>query len=172
MTQPNYVPLPAADLVRTAERLPPQRGWVQNRPGDVLDSMPSSRPHFGTAGPDQGYGLKLARRLAPKLELAGEHLDDVIAGGHAVAERRAALNGRAPIIFDYELAFTLWGYLGNAPADLAEFRRPLFAEASHDYWAVRRIADLVPDATLRMTPTEVRNRLRDWRTLVNAAATA
>jgi hypothetical protein len=62
----------------------------------------------------------------------------------------------------------LFGFLGDAPADLVEWRRPLFQAAAHDYPAQRRISDLVPEATLRLPPAEVRERLSTWRSLVMA----
>ena len=66
--------------------------------------------------------------------------------------RRAARFGRAPVIHDLTLAFTLWGFLGGAPADLVAAREPLFRAASHHYQVQRTIADCVPESTLRLTP--------------------
>ncbi len=83
----------------------------------------------------------------------------------AVALRRAALFGRAPVIYDLEMAFTLWGFLGDPPADLVEYRKSLFQAASHDYWAQRPIADAVAESTLRLTPVQVREQMSDWRSL-------
>jgi hypothetical protein len=120
-------------------------------------------------GPDQGYALRLARRFEERVELeAGEHVGDVIAGAVSLALRRAALFGRAPVITDIELTLTLFGYLGDAPADLVEFRRALFQGASHDYWERRELAHLVPDATLKLKPADVRSRLAGWRDLIGA----
>ena len=84
----------------------------------------------------------------------------------AVALARASLFGRAPVIHDLDLAFTLWGYLGGAPTELVTFRTPLFSGASHHYWDQRQIVDKVPESTLRMTPAEVRQKLTDWRSLL------
>jgi hypothetical protein len=81
---------------------------------------------------------------------------------------RASLFGRAPVIHDLDLAFTLWGYLGDAPPELVAYRAPLFSGASHHYWDQRHIVDKVPEATLRMTPAQVRPKLSDWRSLLNA----
>ena len=52
------------------------------------------------------------------------------------------------------------------PADLVAFRRPLFQAAAHHYWDQREIADLVPEATLRMAPADVQGRLAEWRSLL------
>ncbi len=109
----------------------------------------------------------LVRRFEDRLQLApGEHAHDVEAGCVGVALARASLFGRAPVIHDLELAFTVWGYLGDAPPELVTYRRPLFAGASHHYWDQRKIVDRVPEATLRMTPAQVRQRLSDWRSLL------
>jgi hypothetical protein len=121
-------------------------------------------------GPDQGYALTLARRLRDQLVLTdGESADDAIAGCLGVALRRAALFGRAPVIDDFRLAFTLFGFLdGDAPQDLVEFRRHRFAGAasSHHYAEVRELALLVPEETLRMTVSEVAARRADGRALL------
>lgn len=167
MTQPEYVPLSRSDRVRASERLPAPDGWKAERPADFTVPAPPEGPGFGRPGPDQGFALKLARRFADKLQLApGEHADDAVGGCLGVALKRASRYGRAPVIYDLEFAFTLWGFLGDAPADLIEFRRPLFAGADHHYWDKRDIADLVPDATLHLTPSAVRAQLGSWRSLI------
>ena len=89
-------------------------------------------------------------------------------GGVAVALKRAALFGRAPVLADLELAFTLFGFLGEAPEDLVEGRREIFAGAGHHYWQTRWIADRVPEATLRLTPAQVGQSLGSWRELMGA----
>jgi hypothetical protein len=171
VTQPEYVPIASAARVRPAERLPPARPWLAQRPGDLKGPLRPTGPGFGTAGPDQGYALKLAHQLAGRLQLAqGHDLDDAMAGCLGIALRRASLFGRAPVIWDLELAFTLWGYMGDAPADLVEERVRLFQGAAHDYWLQRAIADRVPETTLRLTPAQVVQRLKDWRTLLTAAS--
>lgn len=167
MAQPDYVPLSTADKVRAAERLPVPEPWRPDRPAEIRGARRPSGRRMGTPGPDQGYGLKLARRFVDKLELAsGEHVEDAVAGAVAVGLKRAALFGRAPVVYDFEMAFTLFGYLGGAPADVVAFRKPLFQAASHDYWDQRGIADLVPEETLRLTPAEVRERLASWQELL------
>lgn len=127
---------------------------------------------MGSPGPDQGYIYVLARRFKGRLQLApGEHEVDAVAGGVAVALKRASLLGRAPVLLDLTVAFTIWGFLGDAaPDELVELRRPLFAEAAnpHRYPEKRRIADLVPDTALRQTPQQVAEAHRtDWRSLLS-----
>jgi len=167
MAQPEYVPVTPADRVRPAERLPPHGGWRQDRPGEITGVYRRSGARRGTAGPDQGYGLTLARRFEARLELAtGEHAEDAMAGCLGVALRRASMYRRAPVIHDLDLAFTLWGFLGDAPEDLVDYRGPLFRSASHHYWDQRGIADKVLESTLRSTPVAVRAQLADWRSLL------
>ncbi|HUQ39561.1 MAG TPA: hypothetical protein VM030_05360 [Acidimicrobiales bacterium] len=166
MTQPDHVPVAPADRVRQLERLPAPSRWRADRPGDITGVQPVG-PGLGVPGPDQGFGLKLAHRFATKLQLvAAEHTEDAVVGCLGVGLRRAALFGRGPVIYDFELAYDLWGFLGGAPADLVEFRRPLFEAVAHDYARQRDIVDLVPEATLRLTPMEVHQRLADWKTLL------
>lgn len=167
MAAPDYVPVAAADRVRAAERLPPAAAWIAVRPGEIPGLRPPVGPMVGRPGPDQGYGLKLARRMANRLELAeGEREADAVAGCLAVGLKRAALFGRAPVIYDFELAYRLFGYLGGAPDDLVAFRRERFTEAAHDYFAQRAIADGVPEETLRLTPVQVAERLSNWQSLL------
>lgn len=168
MAAPDYVPVPLADRARQGEVLPPPRRWTATRPADLQGAQPVGHM-LGKPGPDQGYGLSLAQKFAGRLHLApGETEADAIAGSTAVALRRASMLGRAPVIYDFDLAFQLWGFLGDAPDDLVEFRKPLFAGAAHHYKHQREIADHVTEEALRLTPAEARARLGDWRTLLGA----
>jgi hypothetical protein len=167
VTQPPHVPLQDTDRVRPSAILPPPRPWYLGRPAEVDEQRPPSGPRFGSAGPDLGYGLKLARRLADRIELTpGEHQADAVAGCFACGARRAASFGRAPVIHDMEWAYGLWGYLGGAPADLVEWRVPRFRGVAEDYWAQRQIVDAVRPETLRLTPGQVRERLESWKELL------
>lgn len=167
MTQPEYVPIAGADRVRDSEQMPPPEAFYPTRPAEVRRGVQPTGPAFGRPGPNLGYGLKLARRFKDRLVLArDEAVDDVVAGCFAVGTKRASVFGRAPMIYDFELAYTLWGYLGGAPDDLVAFRKPFFQGASHHYWDQRAIADVVPEETLRLTPAQVRERLPDWRRLL------
>jgi len=167
VAQPEFVPVVPSERVRKSDRLPPAVGWKAERPADMKGWAKPPGDRFGTMGPDLGYGLKLARRFEDRIELTeGISAEDAVAGCFAVGAKRSALLGRAPVIYDFELAFTLWGFLGGAPADLIEARRPLFIACSHHYWDQRAIADAVPESTLRLTPKEVRDRLPSWRSLL------
>jgi len=169
VTQPDYVPLAPTDRVRPSARLPAARSWRAERPGELVDLAPPKGGRFGLAGPDLGYGLKLARRFVDRLQLAeGESPDDALAGAFACAAKRAASFGRAPVIHDAEWAYTLWGLLGDAPGDLVAHRLGLFRGAAHHYWDQREIVDSVSEDALALTPAQVRARLGDWRRLIAA----
>lgn len=169
MTQPEHVPLQASDRVRPSAILPPPGKWYLDRPAELTGLAPPSGPRFGSPGPDLGYGLKLAHRFEDRLQLAdGEHHKDVVAGCFACGSRRAASFGRAPVIYDMEWAYTLWGYLGGAPDDLVVWRKPMFRGAAEHYWDQRKIVDAVRAETLKLSPAQVRARLESWRDLLIA----
>ena len=70
-------------------------------------------------------------------------------------------------LLNLRIALTLFGYLSDAPDELVEKRRELFDEVHHStihYGAAREIADLVPEAALRMSPDEVAAECAaDWK---------
>jgi hypothetical protein len=71
---------------------------------------------------------------------------------------------------DLTVAFTVWGFLREAPSELVDQRRPLFAEIAspHHYPEQRRVVDMVPESTLRLTPQEAAEaHQRDWRGLLS-----
>jgi hypothetical protein len=167
VTQPSFVPVVEADQVRRAYQLHVPSIWTTSRPSELRGTRQPSGTFLGTPGPDQGFALKLARRFEDRLVLgAGERGEDAISGCTAVAMRRAAVFGRAPVIHDLTLAFTLWGFCEGAPADLVAAREPLFRSASHHYQVQRTIADCVLEPTLRLTPEQVTERLAEWRSLI------
>jgi len=175
MTQPKFSPILEGDEVRDALRSAPPDAWVPHRPSEFRRGTEAGHS-FGVAGPDQGYALYLAERFEDRLELeVGEHAEDVLAGAVAIALRRAALFGRAPIGTDVALSLELFGYLPtggdqSVPRDLIELRRALFAGVAHEYWRLDELARSVPEAALRLDPAEVagpRDHERDgWRRLL------
>ncbi len=165
-----YVPTQAEDAPRESLRLPPPKGWRAVRPGDFA---PGEKPFppghlFGAPGPDSGYALTLAERFHRRLEIvAPETEHDAMAVGAELAMRRAAMFGRAPVMADLELAFTLFGWLGGASPELREWRRLAVPGAGHDYAPRRALVDAVPAATLRLKlGEEVRAGLGNWRALL------
>ncbi|HUF33251.1 MAG TPA: hypothetical protein VMN58_08610 [Acidimicrobiales bacterium] len=167
MAAPSFILSTLAQQPREGLRLPPAGTWTADRPADLGPAQPAGRL-LGTQGPDQGFALHLARRFEGRLVLAdGEHEHDVIAGCLGVALKRAALFGRAPLIHDLTVAFTLWGFLGSASDELVALRRPMFEAVGHDYSGQRAIADAVPNETLRLPHAEVQRRATtDWQALL------
>jgi hypothetical protein len=171
MTQPRFAPVTDRAEVREAYKLPSASEWVSHRPADYKPHPHAAhRPNTGIPGPDQGYALLLADRMRDRLRLTDlEHADDVLAGAVAIGLKRAALFGRAPVSHDIELALHLFGYLEGAPEELVEARERLFAGLAHDYWQQRDLADLIPESTLGLRLSEVRDRMaadpNAWRDL-------
>jgi len=167
MTQPSFVPIVEADQVRSGYRLDVPAIWTQSRPSELRSTRPPRGRLFGTPGPDQGYALKLARQFEDRLVTEpGESIEDAIAGCTAVAMRRSAGWGRAPVVHDLTFAFTIWGFLEGAPAGLRSARAPLFRSASHHYTAQRDIAAAVTDEALVLSPQAVADRLDEWADLL------
>lgn len=171
MAAPEFVPVDRNQPVR-GYRSPPRRpeSWRSDRPGEVIDGGQPRGEGLGNQGPDQGFMLSLARRFEGKLTLTpGEHERDALAGAVGIALKRASLLGRAPVVHDLTVALTLWGFLGTAPQDLVDLRTHLFEEVAHphSYGTLRQLVDLVPEATLRLTPEQVRGlHQADWRSLI------
>ena len=170
MAAPEQVPSNLGSQPRRGLPLPPAQPWRADRPADLGPAQPRG-PQLGWPGPDQGYALRLAERFHGRLELAeGETEHDAVEGCVAVALRRASLFGRAPVIYDLTLAFTIWGFLGDAPPELVAHRQHLFQAASHHYDDQRAIAHQVPEDVLRAPHTVTLGRYpREWRALVGLA---
>ena len=156
MAAPAFVPTPVVDTARSyssPDVVP--ASWSPARPGDFAGFQPHGE-QLGYQGPDQGFALKIANGFRDRLCLQpGEQAADAIRGCFGVALRRASLFSRAPVVHDLTVAFTVWGYLdANAPADLVAARKPLFNGVGHGhhYTEARALADMVPEATLRLTP--------------------
>ncbi|MCU1346970.1 MAG: hypothetical protein JWL70_3236 [Acidimicrobiia bacterium] len=160
MAAPQHVPVPATEKARvysSPDYVPDQ--WMWDRPAD-LDGRQPSGVRLGSQGPDQGYALVLAERLRPAIVVQpGESVDDAIWGCLGVALRRASIFGRAPVIHDLTVGFTVFGFLDPAaPADLVAYRRPLFEgvrHVGHHYGESRAIVDSIPETTLRLLHGQV-----------------
>ena len=177
MAAPEYVPSSLTEQPRRGLDIPAADPWGSSddkrlgpRPGDLGPAQPRG-PELGHPGPDQGYALKLARRLEDRVKLqSGERLDDATNGAVLVAMKRASLFGRAPVIHDVELGLAVWGFLDdNPPAELVALRREMFQGIAnaHHYLEHRHVVHAVPEATLRKTPAQVREEVRTtWRDLL------
>lgn len=172
MSAPHFVPAsPIADVRSYASPPRRNRSWTSDRPGDLGGEGQPDGPRLGTPGPDQGYAYKLIGQFAGKVFTAeGERDDDVVAGVIAVAMKRSAVFGRAPVIHDLRVAFAVWGFLDDRPAtELVQLRTRMFEEISnpHHYRELRAVADAVPESTLRLTPdAAMAKHTTDWRSLL------
>ena len=175
MAAPQFVPVSPTDAprsYRSPDHVPAP--WRADRPGEVNGRQPQG-DQLGFQGPDQGYALVLADRFRDRVQLqAGESIDDAVQGALVIALRRASLFGRAPVVHDLTIAFTIWGYLDAAPpAALLALRRAAFTgvgHAAHHYAEGRALAERVPEATLRMTPDQVAAAYPSrWSELVGVA---
>jgi hypothetical protein len=160
MTQPTFVPIADADQVRSARHLHVPDSWTTDRPAELHIPTAHKGPNVGTPGPDAGFALRLAGRYEDELRLGdGETVHDSLVGCALIAARRSALVGRAPCIYDVQVALALWGFLVDAPAELQAARRAAFSSVSHDYVAQRALVDAIPEETLRLTPAEAHARI-------------
>ncbi len=173
MAAPRFAPVPPVEPVRAYES--PEfvpATWQPDRPAEIEGRQPIGE-RLGYQGPDQGYILKLASHVRNQIKVtSGEHVDDAIRGCTLIALRRASLYGRGPAMHDLTLALTIWGYFDpTAPADLVATRSSLFAGVAsvHHYAESRRIADVVPESTLRLSPEQAAAQMPGaWRTLTGA----
>jgi hypothetical protein len=160
MTQPTFVPISEADQVRPARHLHVPGTWMQTRPAELRSPTALRGRGVGTPGPDAGFALRLAHRFTGDLRLApGEDAHDVVEGCALLAARRAALFGRAPSIYDVQVALIVWGFLEDAATDVVDLRRRAFASVSHDYTAQRALVEGVPEESLRLSPDGARERV-------------
>ena len=172
MAAPEFVPQRPLETTRSyqsPDAVP--ESWNTDRPGELQHGQPSGG-FMGHQGPDQGYALRLCRQFEDRLHLQpGEDRHDVERGCVQVALRRASAFGRAPVIYDLEIAFRVWGFLDDAPdAELVNARRRMFEGVAerHHYADCRELVAAVRDEALRMTPDEVADQYRTgWTELVD-----
>jgi hypothetical protein len=147
--------------------------WKPDRPADLTGFQPEGA-RLGFQGPDQGFALRIAHGFRDRLQLQpGEHVADAIQGCLGIALRRASIFSRAPVVHDLTIAFTVWGFLdSDPPAELRALRARLFegvGNTLHHYNEARELVDMVPEATLRMTPAQVAAAYPErWKELVGA----
>jgi hypothetical protein len=174
MAAPKFAPVSPVDEPRSYESpdVVPS-SWVPNRPGE-LDGFQPVGERLGYQGPDQGFAIKIANGFRDRLHLQpGEHSADAIRGCLGVALRRASMFSRAPVVHDLTIAFTVWGFLDDAPpAELVALRMRLFEGVDnvlHHYDEGRAIVDMIPASTLRMSPSQVEAAYPErWKDLIGA----
>ncbi len=85
--------------------------------------------------------------------------------------KRAAAYGRAPVVHDLTIAFTVFGFLDpQADAELVAYRERVFAgvHSSHHYAERRDVVDAVPESMLTRSIKAVELRYEsDWRSNLN-----
>lgn len=167
MAAPQFVPNTLDEQPRRGLDIPPPERWVSERPGELGAAQPTG-PQLGHQGPDQGFALHLVRQFEARLVVVPpERVEDAIAGCLGVALARASRFGRAPVVHDLDIAFRIWGFLGEAPAELLTFRQPRFEAVAHRYADQRAVVDQVPMSTLELLPGEVARRFpSEWRALL------
>jgi len=173
MAAPKFAPVSPIDDARSyssPDHVP--KSWTPDRPGEIEGFQPSGA-RLGNQGPDQGFGIKIANTFLSRIHVsASESAKDAVAGCLGIGLKRASLFSRAPVIHDFTIAFTAWGFLDpNPPADLVALRSQMFKGAAghHGYEHQRELADIVPDSTLKMTPQQVAAAYPGrWRDLVGA----
>jgi hypothetical protein len=166
MAQPSFVPITEADQVRPTAAQPTPT-WLAGRPSEQRQPTITRGKGFGSTGPDGGFAIKLAADYADRLVLApGEDKHDVEIGAALIASKRAARLGRAPSVYDVQVALGLFGYLAEAPSDLIEYRRGLFQAVGHSWEAQGALVDAVPDEALSLTPDEAAEAPSAWRAIL------
>ena len=165
-----YVPTRPEDAPRRSVAIPPAAGWRAVRPGDINPEVGTGGKGvlFGTPGPDSGYALTLAQRFHDRITAVfPETVHDAEVVAAQFAMRRGGLFGRAPIQLDVELGFTLFGWLGEPPADLVEWRRLALAGVGHNYAKRVALIESIPEWVVRHKIDDIRTRLAtDWRHLL------
>ena len=164
-----YVPTRPEDAPRRSVAIPPAVGWKAVRPGDLDPAEPIQKKGnlFGTPGPDSGYALTLAERFHDRINpVFPETVHDAEALAAQFAMRRGGVLGRAPIQLDVELGLTLFGWLGDPPADLVEWRRLAVANVGHDYARRTTLIEAIPEWVVRHRVDDIRARMGEWRHLL------
>jgi hypothetical protein len=163
VTQPSFVPITDGQRLRPV-MAQPTATHVTGKAAEMRSPEVTTGDLFGSPGPDQGYALLLAHHMSDSLVLRDdEDAHDVEVGAALLAGRRASLYGRAPAIYDLQVALGIFGFLTGAPADLVEVRQVLFRSIGHSYAAQRRLVDAVPERSLRMTPDQAASSTAKWR---------
>jgi hypothetical protein len=171
MGAPEYVPVRPTETVRVYSSPPRRPGsWVADRPGDLVGRQPIG-DQLGSQGPDQGYMLTLAESARGSLRLGpNESEADVIVGASAIGTKRASLFGRAPVMHDLTVAFTIFGFLDDGtPDELVEVRRRAFEEvhSPHHYRKLRELADMVPAEVLHQPHDAIIEQAKsDWKSVL------
>ncbi len=150
--------------------VPPSRPWRLGRPGDPMDGP--DEVQFGSPGPDLGFALTLVGRARNRFQLAEQESPaDAGAAVAALAMRRAASSGRAPVVGDVDASAQILGYLGGASDDFVNWRRLAVLGADHHYSSLRAVVDGVPLEILRLSGAPLAARIPEARAALLATPT-
>jgi len=166
VSAPKFVPENTAPNPRSYVSPPSRRAsWQADRPGEIIGNQPKGNK-LGASGPDQGYAYKLVSLFEDRLITGKVDQEDAIAGCLALAMKRSALFGRAPVVHDLTAAFTIYGFINSdANPDLVNKREKLFPQVrSHHHYSERRhLVDIVDEAFLKKSHDEIKQRCtQDW----------
>ncbi len=156
MAQPNFAPISETSRLRSIDELEVPRRWSPYRTGELRFNKKPGQPRgkwLGSPGPDLGYALKLAEHLEHHIKLGkDESLHDAIDGIVVVAMKRSSYFGRAPMIGDIKFAINICGFSADLSGDKAKRRQELFASIGHSYDKKRRLASLINEDLLQLSP--------------------
>jgi hypothetical protein len=171
-----FVAVEPSDAPRQAQNLapgvslPPAGHWKADRPGDLHGGQPHGEL-LGSPGPNIGYALGLVRRVQDRFALApNEHLVDAAAVAGALAMKRAASYGRAPVSTDVDCAALVLGYQGGCAPDFAEWRAVAIDGAEHEYPRRQTFCDAASLDALRLAPQALATRVAAVRQELRANA--
>ncbi len=153
--QPN-VEITEAERPRQTPQPGPAVKWRADKPG--VPAGPEDVPvggHFGTTGPDPGWGLKILNSAT--LPDDDPRLRQLLTG--LVLARAAAL-GRAPVPQDIEVALVLCGYGEDPPADVVARRRRWLAAVPHETRPGETAVAEIDRSLLVNKPEQIRYALR------------
>ena len=167
MATPRFVPVGPRERARPIDfaGIPPARR-TQPRAGEVLH-QPRARG-FGVPCPDGGYALLLAREVAGDLALAaGDQREDAVWAIATVAMRRAAVVGRAPVIYDVLFASALLAYDDPDALECAVLRARLLSGVAHDPDLRQWLSDAVNSAA-EVSVRSTAEAIATWRCTILA----
>ncbi len=161
MAAPKFSPVDETEPVRgyeSPDHVPDS--WTPTRPGEIEGFQPEG-PRLGAQGPDQGYALRIASTLRPKVQVAaGENVDDAIRrlprGGPAPGVALLAGPGRArPDHRVHDLGLLRLVAARQSSSTCGARCSRGCGSSSTTTQRRGRSSTSVPEATLRMTPDAV-----------------
>lgn len=153
--QPN-VKTTEATRPRDALEPGPSVKWRASKPGIPFGpgDIPSGG-HFGSAGPDHGWAIKIVSRA--DLPSDDPALTAVVIG---LVQARAAEHGRAAVPEDIDAALVLCGYAEDASTEIIARRKRWLLATSHDQRPGASAVAEVDRDLIAAKPEQIRYALR------------